>query len=96
MPTIAQDFNWGSAVKNENPELARQLSQAYGVTARSINDRPAKYFTDGIQKPNVNPPANDPFNQNFEIGDIYIRTDTNSVWMMTSRTSSTAVTWTPI
>ena len=96
MPTLIQNFNWGSSLRNENPELTRQLSQAYSDTAFAVNSKVSKYVTDGAQRPHVNPPANDQFNRNFEIGDVYVRTDTDTAWMMTSRTTSNAVTWTQI
>ena len=94
MPTLITDFNWGSSLRNENPELTRQLSEAYSGTAFCVNTKISKYVTDGVQKPHVNPPANSDFNKNFELGDIYVRTDTNTAWIMTSRTTSNAVTWT--
>lgn len=93
MPTLITDFNWGKDIYKDSPILSRQLSEAYSATARCVNTKISKYDTDGIQRPNVNPPANSDFNKNFEIGDIYVRTDTDSAWIMTSRTSSTAVTW---
>lgn len=96
MPILVQNFNWGAALKNANPELARQLTEAYTQLAYAINTKVSKYFTDGNTKPNVNPPANSDFNKNFEIGDVYVRTDTNSAWIMTSRTTANAVTWTLI
>ena len=96
MPTLIQNFNWGAALKNANPELARQLSESYIQLAYAINSKPSRYFTDGATKPHVNPPANSDFNKNFEICDIYVRTDTDSAWIMTSRTTSNAVTWTLI
>lgn len=96
MPTLITDFNWGKDNYKDNPLLTRQLSEAYGSTARVVNTKISKYTTDGIQKPNVDPPASSDFNKNFEIGDIYVRTDTDSAWIMTSRTTSTAVTWTII
>jgi hypothetical protein len=61
-----------------------------------MNTKVSKYVTNGVSLPNVNPPANNAFNQNFEIGDIYVRTDTNTAWIMTSRTTSNAVVWTQI
>jgi hypothetical protein len=93
MPTLVTEFNWGKDIYDENPNLTRQLSQSYSETARAVNTKVSKYTTDGIQKPHVDPPVNDQFNQNFEIGDIYVRTDTNSAWIMTSRTTSQAATW---
>lgn len=96
MPTIVTNFNWGDALKNENPELTRQMSSAYAATAQCVNTKTSKYVTDNIQKPNVDPPASSDFNKNFEVGDFYVRTDTNKAWIMTSRTTSTDVTWTLI
>lgn len=93
MPTLLNDFNYGSDLRNNNPELNRQLSQAYTATANAVNTKVSKYVTDGTTKPNVNPPASSQLNANFEIGDVYVRTDTNTAWIMTSRTSSIAVTW---
>lgn len=93
MPTLIQNFNWGASLRNNNPELTRQLSQAYTDTATAVNTKSSKYFTDGNQKPHVNPPANSDFNKNFEVGDLYVRTDTDTAWIMTSRTTSNAVTW---
>jgi len=96
MPTLIQDFNWGQNLKNQNPELTRQMSKAYNDTALTVNSKSSKYTTDGNQKPHNNPPANDQFNKNFEIGDLFIRTDVDTAWIMTSRTSSEIVTWTQI
>jgi hypothetical protein len=90
------NFNWGTALYDQNRDLMRQLSEAYTNTALVVNTKVSKYVTDGQFKPNVDPPANDPFNRNFEIGDIYVRTDTDSAWIMTSRTSSDIVVWTII
>lgn len=96
MPTILTNFNWGNSLRNANPELTRQLSEAYTNTALAVNTKVSKYSTDGVQRPHVDPPANSDFNKNFEIADVYVRTDTDTAWMMTSRTSSSAVTWTQI
>lgn len=93
---LIKEYNWGAALRNANPELTRQLSTAYNNTAQAVNTKPSRYVTDGERRPNVDPPANSEFNQNFEIGDFYVRTDTDSAWIMTSRTSSQAVTWTII
>ena len=96
MPTLIQNFNWGTALRNDNPELVRQLATAYSDTAGVVNTKVSKFTTDGVQRPNVDPPANSDFNKNFEIADVYVRTDTNTAWIMTSRTTSNAVTWTVI
>jgi len=96
MVTLITNYNWGSSLKNQNPELTRQLSTAYTDTAQVVNTKISKYTTDGDRKPHVDPPANSDFNNNFEIADIYVRTDTDTAWIMTSRTTSNAVTWTLI
>lgn len=93
MPTLITNYNYGSSIRNSNPELNRQLSDAYTNTAQVVNTKISKYFTDGTTKPHANPPANSEFNKNFEIGDVYIRTDTDTAWMMTSRTTANAVNW---
>ena len=96
MVRLITNFNWGAALENFNPLLTRQLSTAYTNTANIVNSKPSVYVTDGDSKPNVNPPANSDFNKNFEIGDLYVRTDTDTAWIMTSRTTAKAVTWTQI
>lgn len=96
MPTLISNFNFGTSLRNANPELTRQLSGMYSDIALNSNTKVSKYFTDGVQKPHVDPPANNQFNKNFEICDIYVRTDTNTAWIMTSRTTDEAVTWTLI
>ena len=96
MPTLINNFNWGSSLRNANPELTRQLSQAYNDTAQAVNTKISKYVTDGDQRPHVNPPANSEFNKNFELADIYVRSDTNTAWIMTSRTTANSVTWTQL
>ena len=89
MPTLINNFNWGSAQYNKDPELTRALSQAYTTTANAVNTKIACYVS-----PDSDPPANAAFNKNWRIGDIYIRSDINGKWIMTSRTTDTAVTWT--
>ncbi len=96
MPTLNQSFNWGSSLRNENPELNRQLSIAYEAIAQVVNTKISKYTTDGILKPHVNPPASSDFNKNFDVADVYVRTDTNTAWMMTSRTTAIDAVWTQI
>lgn len=96
MPTLNQSFNWGSSLRNENPELNRQLSIAYESIAQVVNTKISKYTTDGILKPHVNPPASSDFNKNFDVADVYVRTDTNTAWMMTSRTTAIDAVWTQI
>ena len=91
MPTLITNYNWGASLRNENPELTRQLSDAYISTAVVVNTKSTVYSVNG-----ANPPASSDFNQNFSIGDMYVRIDTNTAWIMTSRTTSRDVTWTQI
>lgn len=91
MVTLAQKFNWGQQIIEKQPELFRRLNEAYSDTAQVVNTKVTKVKVTGS-----NPPANSPFNRNFEIGDIYVRPDTNSAWIMTSRTDDTNVIWTII
>lgn len=91
MTRLADHFNFGSDLLNQNPLLYRQLSELYTSIALTLNNKANKYVS-----PDTNPPASSDFNKNFEIGDIYVRTDTNGVWIMTSRTSDVAVTWTAV
>lgn len=88
MPVLAQKFNFGNALQNDNPDLYRQLDQTYTTTAQIVNTKISKYSTSGVDAP-----ANNQLNANFEIGDIYVRTDTDTAWIMTSRTSNEIVNW---
>jgi len=93
MPRVINKFNWGSALVNQNPLLVRQLDEAYTDTALVLNGKVSKYVTDGKQKPHVDAPATSQLNKNFEQGDIYVRADTNTAWIMTSRTNDVTVNW---
>ncbi len=96
MPTLPSNYNWGASFRNQNPELTRQISDSREQIVQCVNTKISKYTTDGVQRPHVNAPASSQLNRNFDIGDIYVRTDTNTAWIMTSRTTDEAVTWTLI
>lgn len=83
--------NFGSEVSEEMPYLARQLDEMYTDIANAINNLVKKNILNG-----ADPAANDQRNSFFSIGDIAIRTDTDAAWIMTSRTTPNAVTWTLI
>ncbi len=83
--------NFGRELSEELPYLARQLDEMYTDIASSVNNLVKKNIISG-----ANPPANDQRNSFFSIGDITVRTDTNAVWVMTSRTTPNAVTWTAV
>lgn len=88
---IPEKKNWGSTIYEKNRELTRQLDDMYSDVARAVNRSVKVYSTTGNP-----PPATGQFNRDFEIGDEYIRTDTNQVWKLTSRTTQESVTWTLI
>ncbi len=83
--------NFGSEVVELSPVLANQLSQMYSDIANSLSLAIKKNVVTG-----ANPAANDQRNSFFSVGDITVRTDTDTAWIMTSRTTPNAVTWTQI
>jgi hypothetical protein len=96
MTRLNQEYNWGSSQRNANPELTRQLGSMFTSVALAVNERVVQYVTDGEDKPHVNPVGSSQFNKIFDISSIYVRTDTNTAWIMTSRTDDENVTWTQI
>ncbi len=92
MPTLLPFFNWGG-LRVSNPELNRQLSEAYTSTAQIVNGKVSKYVTD---RDAPNPATADQANQQLDIGDVWVNSSTNAAWMMTSRTTDLLVTWKPI
>lgn len=91
MPTLPRTFNWGETIRNIGADLYNQLSKAYTDTSDVVNTKISKRVVSG-----QDPPASDQINRNYDIGDMWIRTDTNRVWCMTSRTTDIAVTWTEL
>lgn len=83
--------NFGAEVLYQMPQLARQLDEMYTDIANALSYLVKKNIVTG-----ADPAANDQRNSFFSIGDITIRTDTNTAWIMTSRTTPNAVTWTSI
>lgn len=99
MSRLPEDFNWGKELATDNPNLYRQLSQVYSENSRATNRKSNKTVSPNPQIPGDtanDPPANSTFNAAFDIGDLYVRTDTDTAWIMTSRTSENAATWTQI
>lgn len=88
MSNLPVSKNWGSAYANENRELVRQLDEMYSLIANVVNTKITKYVTSGADAP-----ATSQLNRSFQIGDIYVRTDTNKAWIMTSRTNDQTVNW---
>lgn len=83
--------NFGTEIKEISPTLANQLAQMYSDIANAISQTIKKNIVSG-----ADPVANAQVNSFFSIGDITIRTDTDSAWIMTSRTSPNIVVWTLI
>jgi hypothetical protein len=83
--------NFGEEVRELSPQLSNQLSQMYSDIANCLALAIKKNVLTG-----ADPAANDPRNAIFSIGDIAVRTDTDKAWIMTSRTTANAVTWTLI
>ena len=83
--------NFGQDIRELSPSLATQLTQMYTDIANAIRYGVKKNVITGSD-----PQAVDQRNSFFSIGDITVRTDTDSVWVMTSRTDPETVTWTPV
>lgn len=90
MPTLIQTYNWGSALRNQNPDLTRQLDTAYTQTAQAVNTKTGKFITD--QDPPNAVTASD-FNKNLSVGDFWINSTSDNAWIMTSRTTDVLATW---
>lgn len=83
--------NFGNEVSIQMPQLARQLDEMYTDIANALSVLIKKNILTGSD-----PAAVDQRNSFFSIGDISVRTDTDAAWIMTSRTTPNAVTWTLI
>lgn len=88
MPTLPRVFNWGRRIRDTDRDLYNQLSKAYTDTVDVLNTKSSKRVIS-----NQDPPASDQVNANYDIGDFWIRTNTDTAWIMTSRTTPEAVTW---
>lgn len=99
MSRISTRYNWGKEIEDKYPELFRRLNEIYTDLALVINETSRVAISPNPKIPGSladDPPMDSPFNVNFDIGDKYVRTDTNAVWVLTSRTTPEAVTWTPV
>jgi len=83
--------NFGSEVRELSPVLSNQLSQMYADIALALSTAVKKDVISG-----ADPAANAQRNSLFSIGDITVRTDTDTAWIMTSRTDPNNVIWTLI
>lgn len=89
MSKIRKSFSF-SGLSGANPELLRALDDMYDQLVDALNTKAT------VVESTSSPPASGDFNKEFEIGDIFVKTDTDSPSMLTSRTSDIAVTWTGI
>lgn len=87
MANIAVNFNWGSEIQGLNTALFNQLNEAYNTTASSVNTK----ITKSVKR--TDPPSDSPENKQFLTGDIWVNEVSDNAWIMTSRTTGTAVTW---
>lgn len=82
-------YNFGAKLAtSEDENLLRQLDDAYTDTALVVNTKVSKIVA------NTDPSADNSVNKNFEIGDIWVNQTGQKVYMMTDRTTASAVTWT--
>ena len=91
MPSLPRIFNWGRKIQEMDSDLYNQLSKSYTDIVDVLNTKCSKRIISG-----QSPSASDQINRNYDIGDIWVRTDINTAWIMTGRTSDIAVTWTQI
>jgi hypothetical protein len=91
MTSIPLKKNFGGAISSISPDLARILDEMYTDFANAINEKRKTLVLDGS-----NPPASAQINEGFSLGDTAIRQDTNTAWILTSRTTPQAVVWTAI
>jgi len=90
MPKLKPKFNYGTELKNENPELYNQLNDSYFDIAQVTNTKTSK----NVQT--SDPVADAQVNLNYDIGDLWVNSSTNKAWIMTSRITNTNAAWTLI
>ena len=83
--------NWGAAYTDDNAVLNRSLDEMYTDIANAISPLVKKNILNG-----ADPAANDQRNRFFTIGDLAVRIDTDTAWIMTSRTDPDNVVWSQI
>jgi len=90
MPNLSPNYNYGSEIRNENPELYNQLRDNYFDIAKVTNTKSSK------NAQTSDPVADAQVNLNYDIGDFWVNTSTNHAWIMTSRLTNSNVVWTQI
>jgi hypothetical protein len=87
MPTLPPRYNWGESLKDQNGILYNQLQDTYSDTASVVNTKISVNAT-----LNNDPVADSAANMQYTIGDIWINKSLNTAYIMTSRSTNTAVT----
>lgn len=90
MTRLNTRYNWGETLSDDNPDLFRQLSDVYGDIAQVSNGKTNKAIMTS------DPQANSDVNKNYDIGDIWVNTSSDTAWILTSRSTAEIVTWTQI
>jgi hypothetical protein len=83
--------NWGNDLLQTNPDLIRNLDEMYSKIALTLQVVIKKDVVSG-----ADPAAVSQRNTLFSVGDITVRTDTDTAWILTSRTAPDTVVWTKI
>lgn len=91
MPSLNRRFNFGAKEKEQNPDLYNQMSDMYEDISGVTNTKASKRVI-----ADQDPPANNQVNSNYDIGDLWVRTGTDTAWIMTSRTTANIAVWTQI
>lgn len=68
-------------------ELARILDRMYTDLVNAVSSKPGVYLSTSV------PSNSAEINKSFDTGDFWLKTDTNKLYQLTSRTTPTAVTW---
>lgn len=87
MSRLTRRFNYGTEIKNINDTLYNQLNDSYYSTATVVNTKSTRFAA------TIDAPANDQANAGLDIGDLWINSDSDTAWIMTSRISPEQVTW---
>lgn len=74
-------------IPERDPELARILDQLYTSIVDVLSSKPQVYLSTAV------PSNSAAINASFDTGDFWLKTDTNKLYQLTSRTTRTAVTW---
>ncbi len=92
--TLPLKKNFGKEIRELSPVLSRQLDEMYTDIANALTYVVRKNILDGSNP--ISSPLTDQRNTFFSVGDITVRIDTDTAWIMTSRISPEEVVWSQI